>query len=483
MRNFSFISLLLTMALGLPGWAQTSNDQQQSENVQTGSSGAAPAMGQEPTPPQQSQFPPLSGLDEASLEPNVAARSFLVFGAQASQVVDSNAGNSLGNNGTALTGVTHLLGSAALQRFWERYQVGLDYVGGGGIYAGTARQNTQIQELNFDARALWRTGALTIRDSFSYLPDGTFGGTFAGAGGLGGTGLGGTGVVGLGGASGERFTFFGANTFGSIGTVPRVDNLAVVDLQQLLTQRSAFTLSAGYNIVHFTQASGGLLIDSRATTAQAGYDHTINRRNKIALVYGFQHFQFPTVGGFTFVSHVTQFLYGYQVTGRMDLLLGAGPQLTRLSSPATGNTLKLSTSARASLRYRFPRTSLMMSYDRYNSSAAGLFAGATTDMARFTVTRPLGRRWSTSAYIGYTHYTRLQNVPVGIQAGSYQTGFAGPRVSRTFSRTLEGFLFYQFNDLVVDRSFCGTSEACSRISIRHVIGLGLMWHPRPIRLD
>ena len=476
MRTYLCISLLLLAGVA---WAQTGNNQP-ADNGQS-SSGAAPAAGQEPTAPSASQFPPLSGLDEPSLEPYSAARSMLIFGAQGTELITTNAADTLNRNSSPLTGATHLLGTAALQRLWERYQFGLDYMGGGLLYAGKNRPNSQVHELGFEARTLWRTGALTLRDSASYLPDGTFTGSYS-AGGLEGYGLSGMGA-GLGGANGNRFSFFGGGQFAAFGSVPRLSNLAVVDLQQQITPRSDFTLSGGYNLIHFTQATGGLLVDSRQSTAQAGYDHTINRRNKVALIYGFQDFHFPTTTGLTFVTHVVQILYGYQITGRMDLLLGGGPQLTSLSSTTIGRTLKLSGSARASLRYKFPRTSLTMSYNHYNSAADGLFAGAQTDMARLSVDRPWGRRWKTTASLGYSKNRRIQVATVGAQADSYQNGFVGLRLGRTFSRTLQGFLFYDFNDLTFDRSFCTGASPCNRTAMRHAGGVGLSWHPHPIRLD
>jgi hypothetical protein len=72
---------------------------------------------------------------------------------------------------------------------------------------------------------------------------------------------------------------------------------------------------------------------------------------------------------------------------------------------------------------------------------------------------------------------------VGVQAGSLQTGFAGLKFSRVFSRSLTGFVFYDFNELDLARDFCGTTLSCNRTTLRHVVGLGLTWHPHAIRLD
>lgn len=485
MRITSFIRLLLVVVLAVAcARSQSSNDQAQTDNQQGTGSAATPAAGELPSAPQQSQFPPLSGLDEATLEPNVAARSFLVYGGELNEVADTNANNSL--HRSPVIGATHVVGTGGLQRLWERYQVALDYIGGGAFYEGTVRNNTQMHELNFDARAVWRTGALTLRDAARYLPDGTFGGGFGGGGGLtggGGTGIGAGGFGGFGGSTGERFGLFGANSFGAVGAFPRVTNLTILDLQQGLSPRSAVTLAGGYNLTHFTQDTEGLLIDSHGIFAQAGYNRTLNRRNQIALVYGFQHFQFPQAGGLGFTTNVAQFVYGHQISGRMDLLLGAGPQFTRLSSVTGGTTLKLSASARASLRYRFTRSTLSFVYDRFNTAAAGFYAGATTDTARLSFERPIQRRWTVGGQLGYEHQQRLQSANVGVNAGSYQAGFASVRMSRVLSRSLNAHVFYSFNELALDQSFCGPVQQCSRISNRNIVGAGLAWHPHAIRLD
>ena len=140
MKNRFYISILC-LAVGLgTGWAQNQNDasqqpvslgeQQQSDNNQQQAGGAVPAYGQDNSAAVSNDNPPLSGLDQPSLEPRVAARSFLIPGAHVSQSLDSNIGG-----GTArVAGVTRALGSITLQRLWSRYNVALDYVGGGAFY-------------------------------------------------------------------------------------------------------------------------------------------------------------------------------------------------------------------------------------------------------------------------------------------------------------------------------------------------------------
>ena len=214
--------------------------------------------------------------------------------------------------------VTRLLGSLAMQRIWNRYDAGLDYVGGAGFYT-SGMGTRQIHSLDAYGRSVWRNGQLTLRDSFSYLPDGTFGfGSYGGIGGFPfGAALGGpVGVAGLGGFGGQLH-FFGAGQLGTLGNEPHITNLATVDIAQHLTPRSTVTLTGGYGIGHFTDNSDGL-IDSRQTAVQAGYNYILSRKDQIGVLYGYQKFQFPGGGGATFDTHLAHFLYGRAISGRLS---------------------------------------------------------------------------------------------------------------------------------------------------------------------
>lgn len=484
----SYISRLVILLVLMAGMAHAQTDTGQASDQgqpsqDTNQQSAPPtAFGQEPAQPQVSKFPPLSGLDEASLEPNIAARNFLVSAFQAAEAIDTNGQNTLNKPGqrSPFIGTTRLNGLVGLQRLWSRYQLLLEYNGGGSLYTGINRIDTQMHRVSLDSRVMWRTGAMALRDTVSYLPEGTFGGgSFGGVGGVGG--LGGVG----GGVGGTGFTFFGSGAFGTLGVFPRLMNLSVLDIQQSLSPRANLTLAGGYNLVHFTQSTGGLLLDNRQITGQAGYNYALSRRNSLAVAYGYQHFHFPSVGGGGFETHVVHFLFGHQISGRMDLQIGAGPQLTRLSSPATGSSTRISASARASLRYKFPKTSLSLNYMRLDTAGSGFFTGAESDVVRLTLTRPFGRRWEGSTDAGFSHNKRLQIQTVGATANarSYNDVYAGARLNRILTRSINAFAFYQFNDLNFSSNVCGPGGVCNHLATRNVFGLGLSWQPHPIRID
>jgi len=177
------IGIFLAFALGT-GAAQDTN-QAPPDSGQT--PGNAPAAAVGPGTSAAADNPPISSLDTPNLEPPAAARSFLQPGVHLSQSVDSNVAGSTSTS--SVTGVTRALGSLELQRLWENYQTSLSYIGGGAFYTSRSSSTTALHQLEFDQRVLWRTGELALRDSFSYLPEGSFGyGAYGGAGSIGSLG-------------------------------------------------------------------------------------------------------------------------------------------------------------------------------------------------------------------------------------------------------------------------------------------------------
>jgi hypothetical protein len=458
------------------GWPQTGNGQ----NTQT--VGTLPDSQSNP-PQEMPQNPPLSGLDPPSLGPLFPTRSFFVPGAHVSEALDTNVGQTSGN--TAVNGVTRALGSLMLQKIGGRYVTALDYVGGVAFYTGFSPSVTQIQQFDAEQKILWRTGALTVRDRFSYLPEGSFGFGVYGESGAYNLGLGGIGYVG--GTLGQGLGgLFGLGEFASLSQEPRIDNLSVVDVVQSLSARSSITVAGGYEIVHFTDNTANF-IDSNQITAQVGYNYQLTRRSQIAVIYGFQDFQYPNIPGSSFDTQVINVLYGYRISGRMDFLVGAGPQFTSINNSAAfgGSSNQVTLSARAALRYRFPRTLVGIYFDRYDSAGSGYFAGAVSNVVRFSVSRPITRLWSATADIGYAHSSALQPTlagPLPPSTNTFQYVYAGAAVHRPLGRHFALFFSYQFDDIWFNGSSCSAGTLCGSAP-RNVAAVGLDWHPRPMRLD
>jgi hypothetical protein len=474
------------------------------DSSQPDASSSAPNTQQQPQLPAYgsvdalpiSDNPPLSGLDQPGLQPHAAPISYIQPGATVSESFDSNVSDSLG--GSSASSITRALGSLTLERLWSHYDLALQYMGGTAYYNQRGLGWKLLQQMDVDQKVTWKRGQLSVRDSFSYLPEGNFGAAY---GSLGSQGIASLGNTAFG-------SFWGGTTLGGLGEAPRLMNLALVDVSENLTPKSAVTATGGYAITHFygdDLNTGISFIGSSQISAQVGYNRALSAHTQVALVYGYQSFDFSVLGS-AFHSHVIQGMYGHRISGRMDFLIGAGPQITFLDNTSQvcsvpgvdpsfcgvfGGTLsnssfkstRIGVAGRARLRYKFPKTMLDLTYERYETSGSGLFAGAQTDLARLSAERPLSRVWSAFTDLGYSRNSRLQPTSGGVQANTYSYGFVGAGVHRAFGRNFHGFASYQFNEISFDTAVCGLNTACGRISNRHVVTIGLDWTPRPIRID
>ena len=430
--------------------------------------------------------PPVSGVDEAGLDMRSGERSFLSYGASASETADSNANNNLGSQ--YVSSVTHLLGAMDLQRLYAKTDIFAEYLGGAAFYSNSTSTVRQLHAAGFMSVMRWRTGRVTLRDSFSYLPEGSFSiGAFGGVPGLGiATGSGQSGLAG-GGLPGSHF--FGNGQFGSVGLTPRIANSAFVSVVQALTPRSAFTVAGGFSNAHFFDDTHEF-INSDREMVEAGYSYMLGRRDQIGAVYGYQQFRFPQDAGGQINSHIVNLRWGHTISGRMSIIVGGGPEYLTIETPPppeggpaerashfTGN-------GRAVFRYRFTRTSLAFSYEKLTTAGSGFFAGSDTQLVRAGITRPLARTWELYADLGYSHNRRLQEqLESGLPGNTFNHVFFRTLLRKHINREWSAFAAYRFNDLSFDDTFCVPGEVCSRNSQRHMGSVGIEWHPRPFRLD
>jgi hypothetical protein len=511
MRQALYILSVLFVALSA-AFAQDSGGTQTTAPPEGQSTQPAPvpAYGQDNPPPPVTENPPITGLDVPGLEPHAAALSYLQPRVDVMETADSNLENALGKS--AVHSVGRAFGGVDLQRLWKNYKLSLDYTGGVGYYSTQGLGVRQVQQLDLDQRINWKRGQLGIRDSFSYLPEGNFGTAYGAMNGLGQL----LGAGSLGGGS----VLLGDSVFGSLGDVPRIMNLALVDAVENLTPKSSVTASVGYAFVHYTdtlnsQILGANLAGSTISflgntqeTGEVGYDRLLGPHDQAAILYAYQNFDF-SVSDAAFHSQIAQLLWGHRISGRMDLVVGAGPQLTTIHEVSQGcepfstipsecvllgqplvtttlDTTRLSAAGRASLRYKFPKTYLALTYQHRNTSGSGFFAGAISDIVILSASRPLSRIWSVTLDAGYAKNKRLQlpSASGGLPGNSFDEGFAGIALHRRLGRTIHIYGSYEFNELSFDSSFCAaTSGPCNRISQRHLGTIGLDWTPRPIRLD
>jgi hypothetical protein len=487
----ALLLMFLAAFLSATAWAQNDASSQ--------SGGAPPAAS---TPAElNAENPPLSGLDAPSAEPAYGGRSYLVPGIQLTESADSNVNGNTGAN-KHVAAVSRGLGSLDLQKIWKTNQLGLDYIAGGVFYLGPRSQGKsrsyQVHTFAGDDRILWRTGQMALRDSFDYLPEGTFGfSSFGGAGSfasaLGGqlTGVGaGTGLGGglTGGPPGGLVG--GTGSFGSVGLQPRIDNSSTVDIVQQLSPKSSFTIAGGYAFTDFLDKSQSTLnlVNSQHFNGQIGFNHLLNKKDQVGFLYAFQDFHFPTPGSGTITAHIWHVLYGHRITGRLNFTAGGGPQLLFIHSPIFGENKRVSGNGSVALHYIFSsRNNVQILYQRFVTPGSGFYAGSDTDAARVSVNHLFGRHWNAVADGGYSHNSSLQKniLTAGLNSKSYQYWYAGGSLRRQIGQHFGAFMTYQFNNFGSSSctSSSGANALCGQTVQYHVGSIGIDWHPRPIRLD
>ena len=488
---------------------QTPASQDQGTPQLPENNGAPPPAATGGTGDRSVENPPVTGLDLPRSEPAFGGRSFLVPGLQLSESAASNISGSTGGSG--VSAVTQALGSLDLQKLWKRYEVGIDYIGAGDFYTGRTFNGQghayTVQTLASDQRMLWRTGQLAIRDNFSYLPEGTFGFSSVGGSGSFGSALGGSSGSGAGvggGITGGTPTgLFGSGSLGSVGFEPRIENSSIVDIAQELSARSTVTFGGSFSLSHFLHTDPkSSEIDSQQSTVQVGYNRTVGRSDQVGVLYAYQQFHFPQAGSGSLRAQVWNLLYSHRITGKLNFVIGGGPQIVDVYTPArpfllfgiipvilpASTTRNISGNGTATVNYIFSsKTTGQILYQRYISPGSGFLPGANTNVVRASASHSFRLRWHAMADSGYSFSSALHNAPqtTGLNSKAYRYWYIGGSLRRQLSPHFDAYAAYQFNDFgayscqttVTNTSVCGQSAR------RQTGQIGIDWKPGPIRLD
>jgi hypothetical protein len=463
--------MFLVIALGT-GWSQANSGEPPADSdvqVPTPQADSGPE-----STPMAVDAPPISGLDQRSIKaPLLSSRSYLVARISGSQGAESNPSYISGES-SQVSSVTSLTGALSLLKSQRRFGTAIDYLASDTVYssyAGLSHYNQPFQQLDADERIRWSRAQLTFRDALSYSSEANFGTpSFVGPASTGvGAGLPpNTGVS----------DFFGASQFGEVGQAGYFSNTSVVDLAQTWTPRSSAYLAGAYSFTNYLANNEGLF-NVRQVSAQAGYNYQLSRRDGIGAVYGYQTFEFPGSNAGNEVTNSVQLTYQHRVSGRMDLLLGVGPELTNLSD-GISREHQITATVQASLGYRWKKSNLNLSYNRLMTAGSGYFAGGISNIAIFSVNRNIFRSWGTTVSGGYTKVSGIGLTSAEISGSSYQYWFAGAVVTRRLGRSLSAFASYQFNDEIFG---CGGSTSCTPAVYPQVVLVGFSWSIRPVRLE
>jgi hypothetical protein len=464
--------IFIVIAMGT-GWSQANGGEPTAEGDVQGPIPQADS-GSDPTPGVVDSVPS-SGWGHWSIEPPPASsRSYLLTRISGSEGVENNPSYTSGDS-SEISSVTSLTGNLSLVKSQRHSETAISYLANDTLYSsygGLGYYNQPLQQLNAGESIRWSRGQITFRDALNYSSEGNFGASsFTGPASTGvGTGLPpNTGVSDL----------FGASQLGEVGQAGYITNASAVGVTEALTPRSSASLTGGYSITDYLGSNDEGLFDSRQVSAQAGYNYQLTRKDGIGTLYGYQIFRFPGSGFGDEVTNSVQLTYQRHVTGRMDLTLGVGPELTTLSS-GTSKVHQFTATIEASLGYRWKKSSLSLSYNRLMTGGSGYFTGGISNIATFSINRNIFRSWATVLNGGYTEVSGIGLTSVEIAGSSYEYWFAGAAVQRRLARSLTAFVSYQFND---ENYGCGGSTSCAPAVRPQVVLIGFSWSIRPVRLE
>jgi hypothetical protein len=484
---------LLAIVIGASGAQaqQQSQDQQQNQNGSQSQSGAQPEQNQDqsqqPIPAYHSPLANLGGQGNAeegteNLTPDdrplSGAEYFSVGRALGRSYWQPNLGavitedsNPLGSTGWMTYG--SILGGLDLRVIHGISDLNLNYFGGGTFSNASGIGNTVVQSLGVTEEIKGRRTSLSLIDSFSDLPEASFG----------------FGAV-VGASPGLTTTALqpGFAPEGSIltGLGQQINNSFVAQLNRNFTGRSSVTLLGSYYLLHFFNSS---LLDSAVVSAQGGYNYLVTRKDTIAVYYRFDQDRYSTYSP-TIDNHTVQVSYGRRVTGRLAFQLAGGPEISfypnavpgGLGGVSANSTMHIYWSVNTGLTYKLERASLGLGYMHWVSPGSGVFLGALSDQFTGTVSRQFSRLATVGLSGGYARNKGLGISGVTVSNQTYNYSYGGVTLGEQLSRALALNLNYQFQYQDSNAGFC-IGPSCGTSFTRHIVSLGFNWTAKPIPFE
>jgi hypothetical protein len=417
----------------------------------------------------------LAGAQDFSLGVPGVRRSFWqpFFGAMST--LDTNA---LGTeNVTGLTTWTSFWGGFGLLRSAGHSDLTLNYLTFGltGDHGNTS--NALGQQLQFAEKLSWHRTVVSFFDQLSYLPETALG-----------TGLPGAQTFAGDGVSLQPGLLLDQSILTTFGQ--RISNSFVTEVDELLTPRSSLTFVGSYSLLRFLDNNFLNLSDA---VFQAGYNHQINRKSTVALLYRISAFRYDNFNQ-SIDTHLVEVAYGRRVMGRLAFQLAAGPEVGvfRLPISASGAALAAPTptaTARSSTKvywtwdtsmfYQMGRTQFGLAYDHSLSGGAGVLAGALSDQVSASINSKYRRTLDAGLVLGFARNQGL-NVAAPTPANqSYNYWFGGVNFSHPWGRSLNVFLNYRLQYQNSNSGFC-VGITCGQNFLRHTLSMGFGWRPRPM---
>ncbi len=420
---------------------------------------------------------PLAGAQNLTLGTIALDHSFLLPSFSVVTQVGTNANNYGPSNGTGVQSTSFLIGRLGLNRTSGRSELMLDYLGGGTLSNSQTQGNSVIQGLTMSDTIRSGRWSLLFGDDFSYLSESSFG--FGGLGGLGFLGIGsGSGVGGdLGFNPSFRPDLLPNQTI-LTNRAPRISNTAVIQTDYALNRGSSVTFLGSYEILKFIDAG---FFNSGDAIFQAGYNHTLSRKDSVSIFYRFSAFTFSNISQ-GIDDHNVQLTYARQIAGRVSFQIGGGPEISTFQTPLPGLGTRLNWTIASALNYQFRKTTVGFNFNRGLTGGSGILQGAETNQFQGLLSRSLTRNWDGALTSGFSRNQALRQTNPAASIIAPDAWFLTARVGRRFARS--GSLFFDYTARRQSNiPSSSTFSAHGVHSLTHMVSVGYTWGIRPIVIE
>jgi hypothetical protein len=419
----------------------------------------------------QSDFSPLTGMQNVRLGFPEVRHSFWVPGLQFSSNAFSNSYSQTGNSNW--TADSYFIGNLSLVKIRRLSVLAVNYSGGGFISTDSRQGSGYYQQLALAQNIQTKRWLIQVVDQFSANPQSSFG--FGGVTNLGVPGVGGplgTIIPGLGGNYVPNVGVYGVGAYHY--------NLVGLQATYALSHRGSVTVAGSYGLLDFQEAGN---IDSRATVGSIGYNYALSRSDTLGLVYRFSSYQFPGDPQ-AYGSQVMSLAYGRKVTGHLGFRFFIGPEITNYRIPVGSSSQNVGFSATANMTYAVHHGRFTLGYMHGLYANSGVLVGSNLDQVTAYVSHSLTRAWTGSVHSGYS-----RNSPVGGTTATgnpvYDNWYAGGGVNRPIGPNLNFGLSYTANITNYRGSGC-SGAGCNNSNTYNTINTitaNFQWHPRPFLLE
>jgi hypothetical protein len=474
-------ALLLLLVTSQAAWSQTESCQPTADIAQS----TAPVSTTDADAASNSEQTPTWQIDDSSGGPPEAPSSFFMADILGIQEAATSTGLTTASGWGAYS---RALGGLHFLKVKRRFETAVDYRAGEFFQDTYLSAHKQIQELNATQLLLWKKGELSLADSMSNYVGGSFGSPWFGGASVYDLNAGSTGA-GIPSVPGSS-DLFGVMSFGGVGQGEHFTNISQAEVSQFVSPRSILSAAVGYGITNYFDRQQDF-INSSQISGLIDYSYELSPKSEIGLVYAYRTFIFPKNNG-SVVTNLAELTYVRQVSRRLSLQMGVGPELERIRQVTTdlfgkpvdivNHTRATDVAAFGALSYRFRTANLGMSYSRGVTSGSGFYAGAQTNVGMLSLSWPLFRTWNVNSSAGYSQLTEVGRSLTSTLGQSYQFWFAGIGVGRKLSQHWSVFAGYQYSNESFANTICVASGICDHVAINSGV-IGFRWHTRPYRLD